>query len=986
MISSVLSRIARKNCAGLPGRRLAAAILTAYFFVPQAASAATPATPTYALSPGGAYAWETAANVLSRSAFQQTCAKTPIDDDQATINFSGGFAFPFAGVSYSSVRMLTNGRLQFGDDTGAFRKKNPTSLPEGNSGGFSGCPGNLPASRIMDVAWMNLNPLDGGTMSWEQKGTAPNRRVVLSWNAVSYKPGYATFQAILYENGNAAYQYQKLDDPGSTSWSKLATTGVQVSPTDYASTTAASSGTRIDLQSATFPVNFFYQPASASGSTCAPMLYTVSARDGNGATLTGYKGTMTLTALSSGSFSLASGGGVFTPRNSSTGAPATYAFAASDLGVAKFNYSTNIAEAANVSFSDASAPGQSSGGAASFADNVFVIASSDPAGLDVVAGRPHAMTATLYAKDSSGTCGVASSYAGQSQDMWYSPTSSNPSGAAAPTISMSPSCSGPVALPSSAPAISKTSNNVSLPFVRGVAGFYLCASDVGQYALSVRDDTGAFANNASIPSIGGSSATLTARPFGLWIDSIAAISPAQKLNPGGTASSGTAFIAAGEPFSARVSARKWASGQDAIKSGTPDPTANLSGNAILPSFSSATAISVAAFTPSAGIAGSLSGSALPATSYANGSASATLSYSEAGSAVLAASSPAYLGSSFPVPGARSSPVGRFIPASIVLSSSTLSNACPAGGYSYMGQPFGVSATLGAYGAAGNKLSNYDQAAGYQFLLSPAWKAVNSANGIDLSARTNLASGASPAWIQGSWAYSYPSAVFSRASSGPDGSYESLVFGLAGSDPDGVPISSLDASFSAAGASCGSSCNMKSIGDPTKARYGRLEALNAFGAILPTLKIPLRAMYWAKDSSGSLGWTPNTLDSCTSIPYSAVALGSYSGGVSAAAVPSSPSAVQLSLGKAQIPVTRQGGAAVSGSAVLLVNLGAGPLLTGGGCYGSAGAFPGFSSGAGAPFLKSNFCGAANYFGNPSAKVIWGAPAGKSSQIVFSRESY
>lgn len=982
MVSILRPRIANKTRASLFKALAAAACSIASFFVAQAASAA----PTYQLSVGGTYSWETAANVLSSSSFQQTCAKRPIDDDQATINFSGGLVFPFAGTSYSSVRMLTNGRLQFGADTGAFRRKNPSTLPEKNSDTFGSCPGNLPAERIMDVAWMNLNPLDGGTMSWEQKGTAPNRRVVLSWNAVSYKPGYATFQAILYENGSAAYQYKQLDGPGFSSWSQLATVGVQASPTDYSESSAADDGVRLELRSASFPVNFFYQPASASGSTCAPMLYTVTARDGNGATLAGYKGTMTLTALSSGSFSLASGSGVFTPRNSSTGAPATYAFAAADLGVAKFNYSTNIAEAANVSFSDASAPGQSSGGAASFADNVFVIASSDPAGLDVVAGRPHAMTATLYAKDSSGTCGVATSYSGQAQDMWYAPTSAHPSGAAAPAISMSPSCSGPIALPSSAPALSKTSNNVSLPFARGVAGFYLCPSDVGQYALSLRDDTGSFANNASIPSIGGSSATLTARPFGLWIDAIAAVAPTPKLNPGGTAASGSPFIAAGAPFSARVSARKWASGQDLIKSGTPDPTANLSGNAILPAFSASTAISVSAFTPSAGSAGTLSGNSLPASSYSNGAASATLAYSEAGSATLAASAPAYLGSAFPVPGATSPPVGRFIPAAIVLSSSSLANACPAGGYSYMGQPFGVSATLGAYGIAGNKLSNYDQAVGYQFLLSPAWKAVDSANGVDLSARTNLPGSGSPAWTKGSWAYSLPAAVFSRASSGPDGSYESLVLGLAGSDPDGVPISSLDASFSAAGASCGSSCNMKSIGSPTKARYGRLEALNAFGAILPTLKIPLRAMYWAKDSTGALGWTPNTLDSCTSIPYSAVAIGSYSGGLSSASVPAAPASVQLSLGKAQIPVTRQGGAAVSGSALLGINLGAAASLSGGGCYGAASAFPAFSSGAAAPYLKSNFCGAANYLGNPSAKIVWGAPAGKSSLIVYSRESY
>lgn len=655
--------------------------------------------------------------------------------------------------------------------------------------------------------------------------------------------------------------------------------------------------------------------------------------------------------------------------------------------MAKFNYSTNIAERAAVAFSDTIFPSQSSGNTASFADNVFVVAPSDPAGADVVAGRPHAMTATLYAKDSSGTCGVATSYSGALQDMWHAPTSSHPAGAAAPSISTSASCSSPTVLPAAAPAISKTSNNASLPFVRGVANFYLCPSDVGQYAISIRDDTGSFANNAAIPSIGGSSAALTARPFGLWIDSVASKAAPVKANPGGTSSSsGTAFIPAGAAFGARISARKWAAGQDTVKSGTPDFTANLSGNAILPAFAAATAVQVSSFTPAAGVAGSLTGNALASSAYASGAATATLSYSEAGSAQILASAPSYLGSAFAVPGVRSAPIGRFIPASISLSSSSLAHGFPAGGYSYMGQSFSVSATLGAYGAAGNILQNYDQSAGYQYLLAPSWKAVDSANGIDLSSRTNLGANGSAAWGRGLWAYSFPAAQFLRASSGPDGSYESLVLGLAGTDPDGVPISSMDASFSAAGASCGSSCDMKAVGSPTKARHGRLEAINTFGAVIPTLKVPLRAMYWARNSSGSLGWTPNTLDSCTVIPYSAVAVGSFSGGVSSAATPSSPSSVKLVLGRAEIPITRPGGPATSGSALLGINLGPGSLLNGGGCYGSASAFPGFAGGSAANYLKSNFCGAPNYFGNPSAKIIWGAPAAKSGSIVFSRESY
>lgn len=820
-------------------------------------------------------------------------------------------------------------------------------------------------------------------MSWELKGTAPNRKMVFTWDNVRLASGAgdATFQAILYENGNAAYQYKSLT--GASSWTSVATTGVQVSSTDYIASTDAANGARIDVGKY---IQFQYRPDSTTGSTCAPMPYTVTAQDNNSATVSSYVGTISLYTFpaSTGTFSLLSGNGVFTPANLSEGVPATYSFAASDLGVVKFNYSTSLAQRATVSFTDVIFASKNVGNTVYFADNVFVVAPSDPAGLDVVAGRPHAMTATLYAKDSSGTCGIATSYTGSAQDMWYSPTGSNPAGAAAPSISTSATCASPKTLPSTAPGLSVSSNNAALPFSLGVARFYLCTSDVGQYSISIRDDTKAYFSNPSITSVGGTSAAVSVRPFGLWVDSAAGAGP--KANPGGTASSGSAFVAAGSPFSARATARKWVSGQDLIKSGTPDPTANLSGNAILPAFAAPTTISLSGFTPSSGTAGVLSGASLSASDYSAGAATANLSYSEVGSIQLLASAPSYLGSSFPVPGVPSSPIGRFIPASIALSSSSLSPGCPAGGYTYMSQSFNLAATLGAYGSAGNKLANYDQSLGYQFASPPSWKVVDSANGIDLGSRTNVAS-ANPAWAQGSWTYSYGSAVFARASTGPDGSYESLLFGLSSGDLDGVPIAAMDASSSTTGASCGSSCDMKIVGSATKVRFGRLEAKNVFGAIMPTLKVPLQAMYWAKNASGSLGWTPNTLDSCTTIPYSAVALGSFSGGVASATTPSAPASVKLVQGKAEIPVTRSsGGAASSGSALLGINLGPNSLFSGGGCYGSASAFPSFAGGSSANYLKSNFCGVPNYFGNPSAKIIWGAPSAKSGSIIFSREAY
>lgn len=174
------------------------------------------------------YAWESTANTIT--SWDGTCTNYPIDDDKVTLNFSGGFTFTFAGTAYSSVRVLSNGMLQFGTDNGFHRTYTNTTLPAAapsNVGG--GCPASTPTNVLMGY-WVDLNPRTGGTVTWEQKGTAPNRYFVVSWNSV---PQYGTstpytFQVILYEGGEFKYQYGNANASGSN-----ATIGVQVSSSDY---------------------------------------------------------------------------------------------------------------------------------------------------------------------------------------------------------------------------------------------------------------------------------------------------------------------------------------------------------------------------------------------------------------------------------------------------------------------------------------------------------------------------------------------------------------------------------------------------------------------------------------------------------------------------------------------------------------------------------------------------------------------------------
>ncbi len=174
------------------------------------------------------YAWETASTAIT---WDNTCTDYKNDDDKATISFTGGFKFTFAGTAYSSVRVLTNGGLQFGSDTGFFRDFTNTNLPAAATAARSGCAAGA-AANVMMAYWADLDPgrLGSGRVYWQQKGIAPNRYVVVSWEAVyQYDTSTPyTFQIILYENGEFKYQYGNANASGSN-----ATIGVQVSGSDY---------------------------------------------------------------------------------------------------------------------------------------------------------------------------------------------------------------------------------------------------------------------------------------------------------------------------------------------------------------------------------------------------------------------------------------------------------------------------------------------------------------------------------------------------------------------------------------------------------------------------------------------------------------------------------------------------------------------------------------------------------------------------------
>ena len=191
----------------------------------------------------------TATTVAWHTTNASACSSYPNgDDDYADVNFASAtspandFAFTFAGVARTGVRIYSNGMLTFGtDNSGLWRDYTNSTLPAPAVGSYSGsCPGGTAANVIIpywtDIVAGTANSTSGASIRYELLGTKPNRRFVISWvNVKLYNTTTRyNFQVILYEtpttggNSNFKFQYTSGSSTGSA-----ATVGVQVSATDY---------------------------------------------------------------------------------------------------------------------------------------------------------------------------------------------------------------------------------------------------------------------------------------------------------------------------------------------------------------------------------------------------------------------------------------------------------------------------------------------------------------------------------------------------------------------------------------------------------------------------------------------------------------------------------------------------------------------------------------------------------------------------------
>ncbi len=132
-----------------------------------------------------------------------------LTDDAVSSVQNIGFPFCFFGTSYTQFYIGSNGWISFGAGQ-------PTTF---TSATIPTTATNVPKNCIMGP-WQDWHPGIGGTIKYQVLGTAPYRRLVVSWNAVpmfSCTTTYGTFQIVIFETTNVI-ETRIQDKPNCTTW------------------------------------------------------------------------------------------------------------------------------------------------------------------------------------------------------------------------------------------------------------------------------------------------------------------------------------------------------------------------------------------------------------------------------------------------------------------------------------------------------------------------------------------------------------------------------------------------------------------------------------------------------------------------------------------------------------------------------------------------------------------------------------------------
>ena len=641
---------------------------------------------------------------------------------------------------------------------------------------------------------------------------------------------------------------------------------------------AANIGISLALQSAAgaTPDHFAISDAGTAVN-CQASPVTITAHS---ATHTAVSTTGTITVSTStghGDWSLAAGGGSFAPGAANSGS-ATYTYATADSGAVTLSLKDTYAETVTINVAAGSVT-QTSGSAIgaeqpslSFAASGFRITNGNNVGVAIatqIAAKSSTQSLALQAvrTDNTGAC-TAVFASGATLNVSLAYQCNNPTSCIAGqtlgitnnsiTTNIAPNANGGVSTYTTVPLRFSTAN--------AEAPFSFSYSDVGQVTLYARYVIPLGGGSGSGNSMTGSSqfvvqpynfslTNIKCTTYGAGTCSTALSAPGN--NPGATTAAGAAFIQAGQPFAATVTAKNFAG------SVTPNygqeiapPGVTLSANLVAPVGGNAAALN------NASAFGSFSGGTATGTAF---------NWPEVGIITLTPGVASYLGSGA-VTGTASGNVGRFIPNGFTagLNTPVFGTGCAAGGFSYLGQPLTYTVppvlTVTALAAAGSTARNYTGAflkltnsslTGRAYAPTPANPTLDS-SGLPSTAAdpaiTDLGSG------QATLTFSAGSGLLFTRGAAVAPFSANIALSINVIDSDGVAAPNPVVFGSVAGISFSTSAMQY---------YGRLALRDAVGSELLDLPMALTTQYYL---STNQGFTTNTGDSCTAAP--SIALSNY----------------------------------------------------------------------------------------------------------------
>ncbi|GAB1259530.1 DUF6701 domain-containing protein [Aurantivibrio plasticivorans] len=396
-------------------------------------------------------------------------------------------------------------------------------------------------------------------------------------------------------------------------------------------------------------------------------------------------------------------------------------------------------------------------------------------------------------------------------------------------------------------------STVNLSFdANGFAAIPFNYTDVGQIRLHTELDLPPENDDPAI-TITGTSSEFVVQPDSFEVTAVE--TPAAIPNPG-TTSSGSGFVAAGDPFTVVVEARN-ASGNL-----TPNYGNEITAESVTVNLANLTF-------PIGGSVGALTNPSSFSVSNPGEFTNISLSWNEVGTMQISASvaDADYLGTG-DIAGNASSDIGRFYPVNFDLVASAVNNSCVAGSYTYMSDAgISVSYDISARNRAGVSVVNYDNTDLNYITGAVTLQSENNDDGVNLSNRLVTASAT---WDDGVYSLVDTATDFQRdmdigLNVIPDGPFNALQLGVQVSDADGADFNLLDMNPSTVGdCVAAGDCNTAELSGVLNAIFGRLYLRDVHGPESAPIPMVWQTEYW-----DGLQFVTNTNDQCTQLPLSAV---------------------------------------------------------------------------------------------------------------------